>query len=47
VLVLTISSDDRSIADAMSAGATGCMIKDAPVDELAAAVVETAAKPSA
>jgi DNA-binding NarL/FixJ family response regulator len=46
VLVLTISSDERAIAEAMRAGATACVIKDAPVDELAAAVV-AAARPSA
>ena len=38
VLVLTISSDDDSIMQAMIAGASGYMVKDAPVDELADAI---------
>src|SRR3954451_890029 len=36
VLVLTISSDDESIMQAMMAGASGYMLKDASVEELAA-----------
>ena len=38
VLVLTISVDDHAIADAMAAGAWGYLIKDASVEEIAAAV---------
>ena len=43
VLVLTISSDDDSIMQAMLAGATGYMVKDATVEELAGAVHAAAA----
>jgi DNA-binding NarL/FixJ family response regulator len=43
VLVLTISSDDESIMQAMLAGATGYMVKDATVEELAGAVHAAAA----
>jgi DNA-binding NarL/FixJ family response regulator len=43
VLVLTISSDDESIMQAMLAGATGYMVKDASVDELSGAVHAAAA----
>ena len=38
VLVLTISSDDDSITQALLAGASGYVVKDASVDELALAV---------
>lgn len=38
VLVLTISSDDDSIMQAMMAGASGYMLKDASVEELTAGI---------
>jgi two-component system nitrate/nitrite response regulator NarL len=43
VLVLTISSDDDSIMQAMMAGASGYMLKDASVEELVAAIRAAAA----
>jgi DNA-binding NarL/FixJ family response regulator len=43
VLVLTISSDDESIMQAMMAGASGYMLKDASVDDLVAGVRAAAA----
>ena len=46
VLVLTISSDDDSILQAMMAGASGYMLKDASVEEIAASVRAAAAKAS-
>src|SRR5215211_5622897 len=38
VLVLTISADDRSVIDAIKAGASGYMLKDAPVEEIYRAI---------
>ena len=38
VLVLTITVDRHLIEDALAAGATGYVLKDAPVDDIAAAV---------
>src|SRR5215212_459373 len=38
VLVLTISVDDELISDAIAAGACGYLLKDAPVEEIAASV---------
>jgi NarL family two-component system response regulator LiaR len=43
VLVLTISSDDDSIMQAMMAGASGYMLKDASVEELTAGIRAAAA----
>jgi DNA-binding NarL/FixJ family response regulator len=43
VLVLTISSDDESILRAMIAGASGYLLKDAPLDELVAGIRAAAA----
>jgi DNA-binding NarL/FixJ family response regulator len=43
VLVLTISSDDESIMQAMMAGASGYMLKDASVEELVAGIRAAAA----
>jgi DNA-binding NarL/FixJ family response regulator len=43
VLVLTISSDDDSILQAMMAGASGYMLKDASVEELVAGIRAAAA----
>jgi DNA-binding NarL/FixJ family response regulator len=43
VLVLTISSDDDSIMQAMVAGASGYMLKDASVEELVAGIRAAAA----
>jgi DNA-binding NarL/FixJ family response regulator len=43
VLVLTISSDDDSIMQAMMAGASGYMLKDASVEELVAGIRAAAA----
>ena len=43
VLVLTISSDDETIMQAMMAGASGYLLKDASVDELAAGIRAAAA----
>ncbi len=43
VLVLTIASDDDSIMQAMMAGASGYMLKDAPVEELVAGIRAAAA----
>src|SRR3954465_1121380 len=43
VLVLTISSDDDSILQAMMAGASGYMLKDASVEELIAGIRAAAA----
>jgi DNA-binding NarL/FixJ family response regulator len=41
VLVLTITVDQHLIDDALAAGAAGYMLKDAPVDDIAAAVKAT------
>lgn len=38
VLILTISADDRAVADALRAGASGYVLKDAPVEELSRAI---------
>ena len=38
VLVLTVSSDDETVADAIAAGASGYLLKDASGDEIAAGV---------
>ena len=43
VLVLTIASDDDSIMQAMMAGASGYMLKDAPVEDLVAGIRAAAA----
>ena len=43
VLVLTISSDDDSIMQAMMAGASGYMLKDASVEELTSGIRAAAA----
>src|SRR3954447_7858394 len=43
VLVLTISSDDDTIMQAMMAGASGYMLKDASVEELVAGIRAAAA----
>src|SRR3954468_8666459 len=43
VLVLTISSDDDSIMQAMMAGASGYMLKDASVEELVSGIQSAAA----
>src|ERR687886_1166475 len=43
VLVLTISSDDDSIMQAMMAGASGYLLKDAAVEELVAGIRAAAA----
>src|SRR5919112_187922 len=43
VLVLTISSDDDSIMQAMMAGASGYLLKDASVEELVAGIRAAAA----
>jgi DNA-binding NarL/FixJ family response regulator len=42
VMVLTISPDDGAILDAMIAGASGSIVKDQPIDELAEAIRVTA-----
>jgi DNA-binding NarL/FixJ family response regulator len=41
VLVLTITVDQHLIDDALAAGASGYMLKDAAVDDIAAAVKAT------
>jgi DNA-binding NarL/FixJ family response regulator len=38
VLVLTITVDQELITDALDAGASGCLLKDAAVDEIVEAV---------
>jgi DNA-binding NarL/FixJ family response regulator len=38
VLVLTIAADDASVMDAIEAGASGYLLKDASVEEIAAGV---------
>jgi two-component system, NarL family, response regulator LiaR len=38
VVVLTIASDERAVAGAIRAGASGYLIKDSPIDEVLAAV---------
>ena len=38
VLVLTISADDTTVVDAIKAGASGYMLKDAPVEEIYRAI---------
>lgn len=38
ILVLTTFDTDRNIADALHAGATGFLLKDAPADQLVAAI---------
>jgi DNA-binding NarL/FixJ family response regulator len=42
VMVLTITPDDGAILDAMIAGASGSIVKDQPIDELAEAIRVTA-----
>jgi DNA-binding NarL/FixJ family response regulator len=42
VMVLTITPDDGAILEAMIAGASGSIVKDQPVDELAEAIRVTA-----
>jgi DNA-binding NarL/FixJ family response regulator len=34
VLVLTVSADERSVTDALLAGACGYLVKDAPIDQI-------------
>jgi DNA-binding NarL/FixJ family response regulator len=43
VLVLTVSADDETVADAVEAGANGYLLKDASGDEIAAGVRAAAA----
>ena len=43
VLVLTVSSDDETVADAIAAGACGYLLKDASGDQIAAGVRAAAA----
>ncbi len=43
VLVLSVSAEARDIADAITAGAGGYVVKDEPVEDLIAAVRATAA----
>jgi DNA-binding NarL/FixJ family response regulator len=38
VVILTVSGDDRSVGEAILGGACGYVLKDAPVDEVVAAV---------
>src|SRR5919108_5340899 len=38
VLVLTISADDETVIDAVEAGASGYLLKDATIEEIAAGV---------
>ena len=42
VLVLTVSADEADLAEAILAGARGYVLKDRPVDEVVAAVRDTA-----
>jgi DNA-binding NarL/FixJ family response regulator len=42
VMVLTITPDDNAILEAMIAGASGSIVKDQPIDELAEAIRVTA-----
>jgi DNA-binding NarL/FixJ family response regulator len=43
VLALTVASDERSVLDALIAGACGYLLKDAPIEQIAAAVRAAAA----
>jgi DNA-binding NarL/FixJ family response regulator len=43
VLVLTVASDERSVLDALIAGASGYLLKDATIEEIAAGVRAAAA----
>jgi DNA-binding NarL/FixJ family response regulator len=43
VLVLTVSAEEDDVADALLAGASGYVLKDGPVEEIAAAIRGTAA----
>jgi DNA-binding NarL/FixJ family response regulator len=43
VLVLTVAADERSVLDALIAGATGYLLKDATIEEIAAGVRAAAA----
>jgi DNA-binding NarL/FixJ family response regulator len=43
VLVLTVASDERSVLDALIAGAAGYLLKDATIEEIAAGVRAAAA----
>jgi DNA-binding NarL/FixJ family response regulator len=47
VLMLTIATDDERVLDAVRAGASGYLLKDAPLDEIAAGVRTAAAGHSA
>jgi DNA-binding NarL/FixJ family response regulator len=47
VLVLTIASDDRRVIEAVRAGARGYLLKDAPLEEIVAAIRAAAAGQSA
>lgn len=42
VLVLTVSAQDEDVAEALAAGAAGYVLKDAPLEEIVAAVRATA-----
>ena len=44
VLILTVSAQGEDVADALRAGATGYVLKDAPVEEILAAVRVAAAE---
>jgi DNA-binding NarL/FixJ family response regulator len=44
VLVLTVSAQDEDVAEALTAGAAGYVLKDAPVEEIVAAVRATASR---
>jgi DNA-binding NarL/FixJ family response regulator len=43
VLVLTVSAEEDDVADAIIAGASGYVLKDGPVEEIAAAIHAAAA----
>jgi DNA-binding NarL/FixJ family response regulator len=43
VLVLTVAADERSVLDALIAGASGYLLKDATIEEIAAGVRAAAA----
>jgi two-component system NarL family response regulator len=38
VLMLTVSADDRDVVDAVHAGASGYLLKDAPLEEIAGGI---------
>jgi DNA-binding NarL/FixJ family response regulator len=43
VLVLTVSAEEADVADAILAGASGYVLKDGPMEDIAAAIRSTAA----